>query len=176
MIFPTYSRIKTVVVPKPLRMKILVIEDEPDMLQTIVRFLTREKYLVETATTFAAAQEKIHLYAYDCILLDITLPGGSGLALLEELKKQPAGKSVIIISARDSPDDKIAGLEAGADDNLAKPFHLAESAFQIPLLSGHGPATFVLSNGAIKKIYYSGGCSQLFPVLPGTFGVNKVIN
>jgi two-component system, OmpR family, response regulator ArlR len=107
-------------------MKILVIEDEPDMLQNMVEYLTRERYLVETARTYDKAREKVHLYAYDCILLDITLPDGNGLALLEELKKQQQAASVIIISARDSLDDKITGLEAGADDYLAKPFHLAE--------------------------------------------------
>jgi two-component system, OmpR family, response regulator ArlR len=112
-------------------MKILVIEDEPAMLQNIVASLTQEQYLVETADTFEAAREKIHLYAYDCILLDITLPGGNGLALLEELKKQPKGESVIIISARDSLDDKIIGLDAGADDYLPKPFHLAEMQARI---------------------------------------------
>ena len=112
-------------------MKILVIEDEPAMLQNIVASLTQEQYLVETADTFEAAREKIHLYAYDCILLDITLPGGNGLALLEALKKQPKGESVIIISARDSLGDKIIGLDAGADDYLPKPFHLAEMQARI---------------------------------------------
>jgi two-component system, OmpR family, response regulator ArlR len=107
-------------------MKILVIEDEPAMLQNIVAYLSQERYLVETATTYEAAREKVFLYAYDCILLDITLPDGNGLALLEELKSQQKAESVIIISARDSLDDKVTGLEAGADDYLPKPFHLAE--------------------------------------------------
>jgi two-component system response regulator ArlR len=112
-------------------MKILVIEDEPAMLQNMVASLKQEQYLVETAATFEAAREKILLYDYDCILLDITLPGGSGLVLLKELKKQPKGESVIIISARDSLDDKISGLDAGADDYLPKPFHLAEMQARI---------------------------------------------
>jgi two-component system response regulator ArlR len=112
-------------------MKILVIEDEPAMLKNIVDALNQEQYVVETAGTYETAQEKILLYTYDCILLDITLPGGSGLSLLAELKKQPKGESIIIISARDSLDDKITGLDAGADDYLPKPFHLAEMQARI---------------------------------------------
>lgn len=107
-------------------MKILVIEDEPDMRQNIVDYLSRERYLVESAATFETAWEKIHLYAYDCILLDITLPDGNGLDLLQAMKTQGQAQSIIILSARDSLDDKIRGLEAGADDYLPKPFHLAE--------------------------------------------------
>lgn len=115
-----------VLVQNSYSMKILVIEDEPGLLHTIVAYLTRERYLVETATTYEMALEKVYLYDYDCILLDITLPDGNGLSLLNELKTQQKTDSVIIISARDSLDDKITGLEAGADDYLAKPFHLAE--------------------------------------------------
>jgi len=107
-------------------MKILVIEDEPDMLDNLVRSLEAEKYVVETASTFDAAMEKVHLYRYDCILLDISLPGGSGLVILEELKELQAAEGVIIISARSSVDDRIAGLDLGADDYLSKPFHMAE--------------------------------------------------
>ena len=107
-------------------MKILVIEDEPDMLDNLVFSLEKENYLVESATTFAAAQEKINLYEYDCILLDISLPGGSGLQILNELKTLRKTDGVIIISAKNSLDDKITGLELGADDYLPKPFHLSE--------------------------------------------------
>jgi two-component system, OmpR family, response regulator ArlR len=107
-------------------MKILVIEDEPQMLETLVQSLQQEKYLVETATDYDSALEKVGVYAYDCILLDITLPGGSGLAILEELKKQLKTDGVIIVSAKDSVEDRIAGLELGADDYLSKPFHMAE--------------------------------------------------
>ncbi|QCR22576.1 response regulator transcription factor [Pontibacter sp. SGAir0037] len=107
-------------------MKILVIEDEPDMLGNIVWSLEEEKYVVETATTFDAALEKINLYQYDCILLDISLPDGNGLVILEELKKLDATQGVIIVSAKNSVDDKVAGLDLGADDYLPKPFHMAE--------------------------------------------------
>lgn len=107
-------------------MKILVIEDEPELLQTIAGSLQMEHYIVETASDFDTALEKAGVYEYDCILLDISLPGGSGLQILEELKKESKSDGVIIISAKDSVDDRIKGLNLGADDYLAKPFHLAE--------------------------------------------------
>ena len=107
-------------------MKILVIEDEPDMLQNVVTSLEKEKYLVETATNFDDALDKIGIYEYDCILLDISLPGGNGLDILQELKKLQKTDGVIIVSAKNSIDDKVAGLNLGADDYLPKPFHMAE--------------------------------------------------
>lgn len=107
-------------------MKILVIEDEPGMRDNIVNSLQQEQYVVETAIDFNTALEKVEIYEYDCILLDIGLPGGSGLAILEELKAQNKTEGVIIVSAKDSLEDKIKGLNLGADDYLAKPFHLAE--------------------------------------------------
>lgn len=107
-------------------MKILVIEDEPAMRETMVQSLQQESYVVETAIDFYTAQQKLEMYEYDCILLDIGLPGGSGLTLLEQLKQDNKTEAVIIVSARDSLDDKVKGLNLGADDYLAKPFHLAE--------------------------------------------------
>lgn len=107
-------------------MKILIIEDEKDLRETIVASLTKEHFVIETASDFYSASEKIEVYDYDCILLDIMLPNGSGLQLLEQLKKQGKSGNVIIISAKDSLDDKLKGLELGADDYLTKPFHIAE--------------------------------------------------
>ncbi len=107
-------------------MKILVVEDEKDLRDVIVKSLEKELFVVETAEDFESASDKINDYDYDCILLDIMLPGGSGLSLLEELKAMKKNESVIIISAKDSIDDKVRGLNLGADDYLAKPFHLAE--------------------------------------------------
>ncbi|WP_346860716.1 response regulator transcription factor [uncultured Draconibacterium sp.] len=107
-------------------MKILVIEDEPEMRELIKQFLKDENYLVEEATDFYSGVDKIVAYDYDCILLDIMLPGGNGLDLLQELKNMNKADSVIIISAKDSLDDKIKGLNLGADDYLTKPFHIAE--------------------------------------------------
>ncbi len=107
-------------------MKILLIEDEIELNNVISQSLLNEKYLVEQAFDYSSALSKITLYHYDCILLDIMLPGGSGLQLLEELKRIDKNESVIILSAKDSVDDKVRGLELGADDYLSKPFHFAE--------------------------------------------------
>lgn len=107
-------------------MKILIIEDEPSLREIIVKSLCAERYVVETAVNFHSAELKTGLYDYDCILLDIMLPDGNGLKILEQLKAQGKQEGVIIISARDSLDDRVAGLELGADDYLPKPFHLAE--------------------------------------------------
>ena len=87
--------------------------------------------MVESANDFISAETKISGYSYDCILLDIMLPGGSGLQLLEHLKRLGRRESVIIISARDSVEDRVSGLELGADDYLAKPFHLSELVARI---------------------------------------------
>lgn len=107
-------------------MKILIIEDEPQMLDNMRRTLEREQYQVETASDFKTASEKIGVYDYDCILLDINLPDGNGLDLLEQIKAQGKAEGVIIVSAKDSLDDRLKGLNLGADDYLPKPFHNAE--------------------------------------------------
>lgn len=107
-------------------MKILVIEDEQDLRDMICTSLLKEKFVVETAADYFSALDKVNDYDYDCILLDIMLPGGSGLDVLRELKRLRRSDSVLIISAKDSLDDKVDGLELGADDYLTKPFHLAE--------------------------------------------------
>lgn len=107
-------------------MKILVVEDEKELREVVVASLEKERYVVEYAATCPEALQKINDYDYDCIVLDIMLPGGSGLQVLESLKQLHKKESVIIVSAKDSVDDKVAGLDLGADDYLAKPFHLAE--------------------------------------------------
>lgn len=107
-------------------MKILIVEDEYEILKSIESFLLSESYIVEKATDYASGIEKVQLYEYDCILLDISLPGGSGLKILEEMKKTGITGNTIIISAKNSLEDKITGLDLGADDYLTKPFHLAE--------------------------------------------------
>lgn len=107
-------------------MKILIIEDETELAKSIAEYLSEENYLCEFATTFQDAMDKIHTFQYDCILLDIMLPDGNGLTILEELKKQNKQDGVIIVSAKNALDDKISGLQMGADDYLTKPFHLSE--------------------------------------------------
>lgn len=107
-------------------MKLLIIEDEPDLRDLLRQSLEKEAYLVEVVADFEGALDKIVSFEYDCILLDIMLPDGSGLELLPHIKKQQPAGNVIIISAKDSTQDKITGLNLGADDYLAKPFHIAE--------------------------------------------------
>lgn len=107
-------------------MKLLIIEDEASLLKSIVEFFTEEGFLCETASSFSEGIEKSEDFQYDCIILDINLPGGNGLKILDYLRRNKKDDGVIIISARDSVDDKIAGLDLGADDYLAKPFHLSE--------------------------------------------------
>lgn len=107
-------------------MKVLVIEDEAELREIVKDSLVKEGYIIETANDFRSALDKVLVYNYDCILLDIMLPGGSGLEVLDLLKKEGKSDNVIIISAKDSLDDKLRGLELGADDYLTKPFHIAE--------------------------------------------------
>lgn len=107
-------------------MKILVIEDEAELRDVLTQSLEKESFVVESASDFVSALDKVGVYDYDCILLDINLPGGSGLDILKELKKMGKTDGVIIVSARNSVDDKVEGLALGADDYLAKPFHTAE--------------------------------------------------
>jgi DNA-binding response OmpR family regulator len=107
-------------------MNILLIEDESSLAVSITEYLTRENFHCEAVATFDQAIEKVNLYSYDCIIVDIGLPGGSGLDVIRELKRNKSDTGIIIISARNSLDDKVSGLETGADDYLTKPFHLSE--------------------------------------------------
>jgi DNA-binding response OmpR family regulator len=111
--------------------KILIIEDEPSLNKSMVDYLTAQLYLVEAVSNYPEALEKIERYHYDCIVLDLGLPGGNGLQLLQELKANQKTDGVIIISARNELDDKITGLQLGADDYLTKPFHLPELSVRI---------------------------------------------
>ena len=133
-------------------MKILIVEDEPSLREIMQRALLQERYVVETAATFAEADAKIAGYSYDCILLDIMLPDGNGLRLLERLKELNKRENVIIISARDSIEDKVLGLELGADDYLPKPFHTAELLARIRsvLRRGRSGGELVLTLGNVS--------------------------
>jgi len=107
-------------------MKILIIEDEKDLLEAMAGYLTLEGMLCETASTFFKAEDSLSAYNYDIIILDLTLPDGNGLDLISLIKERNSKAGLLIVSARNSLDDKVKGLDLGADDYITKPFHLAE--------------------------------------------------
>jgi DNA-binding response OmpR family regulator len=107
-------------------MKILIVEDERELLNSITTYLKQESFVCESVMNYADAIEKIYLYNFDVIVVDITLPDGNGLELIQKLKKNKSKSGIIIISAKNALDDKVSGLEIGADDYLTKPFHLSE--------------------------------------------------
>ncbi|MFN3406084.1 MAG: response regulator transcription factor [Cytophagaceae bacterium] len=107
-------------------MKLLIVEDEETYLMATSKFLEKKGFLVETATDFDEALDKITMYEYDCIILDINLPGGNGIDLLKELKKSHPDAGVIIASSKDKVEEKIEGLVAGSDDYITKPYDFNE--------------------------------------------------
>lgn len=119
-------------------MKLLIIEDERELSRNIRSYLEDENYLCECAYTFDEAMEKVRLYVYDCILLDLMLPGGNGLDILTVIRERDNRSAVIIISAKGSLDDKVKGIRIGADDYLPKPFHLPELSVRIYALIRRG--------------------------------------
>jgi DNA-binding response OmpR family regulator len=123
-------------------MKILIVEDETELCDSIVTFLKSEGYVCEAANSCDAALEKTSLYDYDIVLVDLNLPDGSGIQIIRKLKETKFNGGIIIISARDTLDDRISGLNTGADDYLIKPFHLAELNARIKSL--------------MRRVYYKG--------------------
>ncbi|GAL87000.1 two component transcriptional regulator [Sporocytophaga myxococcoides] len=107
-------------------MKVLIIEDEKELRYDMVSYLSQEGFLCESARNFSEAVDKIGVYEYDCYVIDIMLPGGTGLDLVKTIKSQKHQGGIIIVSAKNSIEDKIVGLEIGSDDYLTKPFHLSE--------------------------------------------------
>lgn len=136
-------------------MKLLIIEDELSLQELMGMTLKKEGYIVETAIDYSTAIDKLGSYNYDCILLDINLPDGNGLDILSRIKSSGNPVNVIITSARDSIDDKIKGLELGADDYLAKPFHLAELVARIRSVTRRtrngGELTYKLGNVSLDE-------------------------
>jgi DNA-binding response OmpR family regulator len=133
-------------------MKLLIVEDEKALSDAIVEYLTSEGYGCETALNFWTADEKVALYDYDCVLVDISLPDGSGFEVIKELKKRKSEAGIIIISAKNSLDDKITGLEIGADDYMTKPFHLSELNARIKSIirrRNFGGQTTIIANEII---------------------------
>jgi len=107
-------------------MKLLLVEDNPELRKSISEYLINEHYICEVASNFDEARDKLILYSYDCIILDIMLPDGNGIDLLKLLRKEGNDCSVIIVSAKNTLDFKIIGLDAGADDYITNPFPLPE--------------------------------------------------
>lgn len=107
-------------------MKVLIIEDEELLQEEIRSYLADREFNCEAAATFEKAERKIVLFDYDIVILDITLPGGSGIELLKMIKRKKNDTGIIIVSARDSLTDKLSGLDLGADDYLTKPFYMEE--------------------------------------------------
>lgn len=112
-------------------MKVLVIEDEKGLSESICTYLAGEQFVTEAVLDVGSAMEKIDLYEYACIILDIGLPDGNGLQILKALKEDKKAEGVLIISAKASLDDRLIGLNEGADDYLVKPFHLSELAARV---------------------------------------------
>lgn len=133
-------------------MKLLIIEDERQLSDSIVSYMSREDYLCEQAFTFSDAKMKVCVYDYDCVLLDLMLPGGSGLDILRELKRRKPETGVIIVSAKGSLEDKVEGLKIGADDYISKPFHLPELSMRIFALlrRKNFTASNVLTSGRVE--------------------------
>ncbi len=129
-------------------MKLLIVEDNTKLLKAVTETLENEKYVCETVENFKTAHEKIFLYRYDVMVVDINLPDGSGLELIREIKKQNPETGIIVISARNSLDNKIEGLDLGADDYITKPFDMAELVARVKALlrrrsfSGSNSVTF----------------------------------
>src|SRR6185312_6199515 len=107
-------------------MKILLVEDEPVYMLATSKFLKQKGYICETADDFDEALNKMLIYEYDCIILDLNLPGGNGITLLNELKKEKPDAAVIIASSKSTTEEKIEGLASGSDDYITKPYDFNE--------------------------------------------------
>jgi DNA-binding response OmpR family regulator len=112
-------------------MRLLLIEDETELSRSICEYLERDNFICDASYAYPDAMERIENNDYECILLDITLPGGNGLNILRRLKELGKSDAVLIISARNSLNDKLNGLNLGADDYLTKPFHLPELSARV---------------------------------------------
>jgi len=107
-------------------MKILIVEDEKNLLDSMATYLQKEVFVCEKAANYFTAEDKLAAFDYDLVVLDITLPDGNGLDLLQQIKENHSETGILIVSARNSLDDKLRGLDLGADDYITKPFHLSE--------------------------------------------------
>jgi len=112
-------------------MRILIIEDEKSLREDVVDYLTENGYKCDFATTIKSALQKLNDIVYSCALVDVGLPDGSGIEVVEHIKKNNPEMGVIIVTAKNALEDKLEGLKIGADDYLTKPFHLSELSARI---------------------------------------------
>jgi DNA-binding response OmpR family regulator len=149
--------------------KILIIEDENALLESISSYLLNDSNICEKASTYNEAEDKLSVFNYDVIILDLTLPGGNGLDLIPLVKKLNPRAGLLILSAKNSLDDKITGLDSGADDYLTKPFHLAELNSRIKSLArrrifeGTNTITFneIIADIDSGEVYINGKAIEL---------------
>jgi DNA-binding response OmpR family regulator len=106
--------------------KLLIVEDNIELSRNIQSYLEKEGSICETAFSYNQAVDKIISFKYDVIILDLMLPDGNGLNILKSIKNESSDAGVLIASAKDSLEDKLSGLDLGADDYITKPFHLSE--------------------------------------------------
>lgn len=119
-------------------MKLLLVEDHEQLAQTIINYLTKENYLCQWVTQVSQAKDFLEKFSYDMALLDLTLPDGNGLEVLEFIKQKNISCKILILSAQNSLDFKIKGLDAGADDYITKPFPLPELHSRIKAIGRRG--------------------------------------
>lgn len=135
-------------------MKVILIEDEGSLAESILVYLKKEGYLCEVATNYSSAEDKALMNDYDCALVDLGIPGGTGLEIVNLIRRVSPRTGIIIISAKNSLEDKIHGLDIGADDYLSKPFHLAELNSRIKSVlrrsSFSGNQEIVIGNIVVK--------------------------
>ncbi|MCO6499685.1 MAG: response regulator transcription factor [Vicingus serpentipes] len=142
-------------------MKILIVEDEYKLMQSILRYFRTEEYVCEEASNFSQALHKILFNEYDCVIIDLTLPDGTGFDIIQELKESKSNAGIIIISAKGSMEDKVKGLNLGSDDYIVKPFHLSELNARVKAL--YRRRNFEGSNIIeLNEIYIDLNANQVF--------------
>lgn len=142
-------------------MNILIIEDEQALQESIAQYLEKQGYICEVATNFREGIQKVNDAEYECIIADIGLPYGSGLDIVKELKQLRSDAGIIIISAKDSLEDKLHGLGLGADDYLTKPFHLSELSARV--------------NALLRRKHFGGNTSIIFQEIQVTPASKSVL-
>lgn len=146
-------------------MRILVVEDDVKVAEFVRRGLAEEGYAVDVLHDGSDAGEQATVFDYDAVVLDMMLPRQSGFQVLREIRSRKASLPVVILTARDSVQDRIAGLDAGADDYMAKPFALAELSARLRALLRRGaPRVTSLRVGdleidTIRRVVTRGGTS-----------------